>query len=299
MSLYPSLEDMKVDQMTKAQLQVIHQEYVPPRTYEFADVPSSNNIASVYPSLGTYMGLELSEDIIRENMPEYVHQNVSLYEQSSSTLMPVIGNLVAPISSQTTGLQKAQISNGIREIILCKDKDNKVGLRVKDINKGIFVSLVVENSPAALVGLRFGDQILQLNGSNVAGFSVDKVHEIIKKSPVNGIRITVRDRPFERTITLHKDSTANLGFQYKNGKIIAIVKDSSAARNGVLTDHQLLEIDGQNVVGLKDKRIREIIETSPNVVTITVIPSYVYEHMIKKMSGTLVKELMDHSVPTL
>ncbi|XP_066245184.1 syntenin-1-like [Euwallacea similis] len=299
MSLYPSLEDMKVDQMTKAQLQISHQEYAPPRTYEFANVASSNSMASVYPSLGTYMGLELSEDIIIKNMPEYVQQNISLYEQSSSMVMPVIGNLVAPLSSQTTGLQKAQISNGVREVILCKDKDNKVGLRVKDINKGIFVSLVVENSPAALVGLRFGDQILQLNGNNVAGFSVDKVHEIIKKSPVNGIRITVRDRPFERTITLHKDSTANLGFQYKNGKIIAIVKDSSAARNGVLTDHQLLEIDGQNVVGLKDKRIREIIERSPNVVTITVIPSYVYEHMIKKMSGTLVKELMDHSVPTL
>jgi syntenin-1 len=43
-------------------------------------------------------------------------------------------------------------------VILCKDADNKVGLRVKAINKGIFVCLVTRGSPAAMGGLRFGDQ---------------------------------------------------------------------------------------------------------------------------------------------
>lgn len=207
--------------------------------------------------------------------------------------------MVAPLSSQSQGLVKAQVTHGVREVILCKDAENKVGLRVREINKGIFIALVVENSPAALVGLRFGDQILQLNGINVAGFTMDKVHELIKKSPVNGIKIAVRDRPFERTITLHKDSTGGLGFQYKNGKIVALVKDSSAAKNGVLTDHQMLEVDGQNVVGLKDKQIKEIIKKAGNVVTVTVIPSFIYDHMVKKMSGSLLKDLMDHSIPIL
>ena len=58
-------------------------------------------------------------------------------------------------------------------------------------------------------------------------------------------------RPFERTITMQKDSSGHIGFVFKSGKITAIVKDSSAARNGVLTEHQLVEINGQNVVGLK------------------------------------------------
>lgn len=165
---------------------------------------------------------------------------------------------------------------------VCKDKDNKIGIRVRAINNGIFVCLVVENSPAALVGIRFGDQILQINGTNVAGFSMDKVHDILKKSPVNGINIAVRDRPFERTLTLHKDSTGHVGFQFKNGRIVSIVKDSSAAKNGVLTDHQLLEVDGRNVVGLKDKEVTKLIDAAGNVVTITVIPSFVYEHMVKK-----------------
>lgn len=90
------------------------------------------------------------------------------------------------------------------------------------------------------------------------------------------------NRPFERTITLHKDSANTIGFQFKNGKITSIVKDSSAARNGVLINHQLLEVDGQNVIGMKDKEITKIIEKAQQNVTITIMPIYLYDHMVKK-----------------
>lgn len=50
---------------------------------------------------------------------------------------------------------------------------------------------------------------------------------------------------------MQKDSQGYIGFVFKNGKIKSIVKDSSAARNGILTDHQLIEVNGQNVVGMK------------------------------------------------
>jgi syntenin-1 len=65
---------------------------------------------------------------------------------------------------------------------------------VQAISKGVFVSLVMKGSPAALAGLRFGDQILQINGTSVAGFSMDEVHSIFRKGPVNGISVVVRDR---------------------------------------------------------------------------------------------------------
>ena len=109
-------------------------------------------------------------------------------------------------------------------------------------------------------GLRFGDQVLQINGNNVAGFGegkvchvlqfcfspsldgsspefflssgikriclnlhfVTQVHDIFKKADVNNIVLAVRDRPFERTVTLHKDSTGHLGFQYRE---VAAFKD--------------------------------------------------------------------------
>ena len=44
------------------------------------------------------------------------------------------------------------------------DKDGKVGLRVRSVDKGVFVALVTKGSPSAMGGLRFGDQILQING---------------------------------------------------------------------------------------------------------------------------------------
>jgi syntenin-1 len=45
-----------------------------------------------------------------------------------------------------------------------------------------------------LAGIRFGDQILQINGTTVAGFTMDQVHALFRKSPVNGISVVVRDR---------------------------------------------------------------------------------------------------------
>ena len=53
-------------------------------------------------------------------------------------------------------------------------------------------------------------------------------------------------------------------------------------RNGVLIDHYLTEVNGQNVIGLKDKAISEIFAESPRTLTITFMPAFVYDHMMKK-----------------
>ncbi|XP_031832375.1 syntenin-1 [Nomia melanderi] len=286
MSLYPTLEDMKVDQMMKAQQQVESQYNVPPmpQIHNVPSAPPYTSSALLYPSPAEYMGLELGEEVIEENMPEY-----SLVSRTSTALSitatsgPLAG-MVAPLSGQSEGLQRANVTNGIRELILCKDKDGKVGLRVRAVNKGIFVCVVSPNSPAALGGLRFGDQILSINDVSVAGFTMDQVHKMLRDANVNGIRVVVRDRPFERTITMHKDSTGHIGFQFKNGRVTALVENSSAARNGLITDQQILEVNGKNVVGMKDKEITAEIKNGGNIITLTIIPSYIYDHMIKKMN---------------
>ena len=91
MSLYPSLEDMMVDQMIKAQqtsapspaaqalprgggwTQPPQPVSHPPLPASLAPVPAS--VAASYPGLAEYMGLELSEALIRENMPESLPGN--------------------------------------------------------------------------------------------------------------------------------------------------------------------------------------------------------------------------------
>lgn len=300
MSLYPTLEDMKVDHMMKAQVQAESQYAIPMPTEPVVPsapvyVPSAPS--ALYPSLGDYMGLELNEETIAQNMPEYAlakRQNANDVTLTLPTYNSLTG-IVAPLSGQSVALQKAHVTNGIRELILCKDADGKIGVRVHAINNGIFVCLVSQNSPAAMAGLRFGDQILNINDVCVAGYSMDQVHKLLRNANTNGIRVAIRDRPLERTVTMHKDSMGYIGFQFKNGKIIALVKDSSAARNGLLTDHQILEINGKNVVGMKDKDITTEIENGGNIITVTIIPSYIYDHMVKKMSSSLLKNLMDHS----
>ncbi len=73
--------------------------------------------------------------------------------------------MVAPLSSESPAFARSQVNHGIRQVTLCKDAQGKVGLRVRSINKGVFVCLVTKGSPAAQGGLRFGDQILQVCSS--------------------------------------------------------------------------------------------------------------------------------------
>lgn len=320
MSLYPSLEDMQVDKLVQNQRAMINEvikfsqdgpppQPTPPPAVAVATnaspLQANSNVQNgsvVYPALGNFLGLELSDEMIRQNMPEYMTDDVpdTAIQPTNNSLYPTSNNgtIVAPVTGNNLIPAVAQVNHSIRELILCKDAKGKVGLRVQSIDNGVFVCIVVKNSPAALAGLRFGDQILQINGTLVCGYSVDKIHKMLKSSGSNNISVVVRDRPFERTVTLLKDSKGNMGIVFKNGKITSIVKDSSAARNGVLINHNLLEVNGQTVVAMKDKEITKIIADAPgSTIKITIIPTFLFEHLVKKLSTSFLRGKMDHSIP--
>ncbi|XP_034980665.1 syntenin-1 isoform X1 [Zootoca vivipara] len=281
MSLYPSLEDLKVDKVIQAQTSFASNPANPAILSE-ASAPTlqhGNLYPKLYPELAQYMGLSLNEEEIQRNMAMVPAVNSQGLVASPSAM----NYMVAPVTGNDVGVRRAEIKQGIREVILCKDQDGKIGLRLKSVDNGIFVQLVQANSPSSLVGLRFGDQVLQISGENCAGWSSDKAHKILKQAPGERISMIIRDRPFERTITMHKDSTGHVGFIFKNGKITSIAKDSSAARNGLLTEHNICEINGQNVIGLKDAQIADILTSAGNVVTITIMPSQIFEHIIKSL----------------
>lgn len=150
-SLYPSLEDMQVHKIVIAQDQIIREQssradnppynpvMYPQLAYSnqsSAAIPASSDSNALYPELGDFMGLSLND------------ANISQFVTKPS---PTHG-MIAPLSGSSVGLQRSHVTNGIRELILCKGVDGKVGLRVKDINNGIFVTVVVKDSPAALTG---------------------------------------------------------------------------------------------------------------------------------------------------
>jgi len=272
-NLYPTLEDMAVDSLAQHQLaaeQHLAQQAItaPDHTPDIA--------GGLYPALDDWMGID------SKALQEYTPLN-----STTGAVAPVTGSHSA----------RAEIKQGVRSVVGCKSPDTgKIGISTESINKGVFVCYVEEGSVAAKAGLRFGDQILQINGQTVAGWDKSKTISFLKKADPSKIEFAVRDRPFERTITCVKDSSGHVGFQFKNGNINAIVKDSSAARNGMLTDHYIVEIDARNVVGMSDKKILKVIKETGNSVTVTVMPKFVYDHMIKHLGSSL-KKHMDHSDP--
>ena len=209
--------------------------------------------------------------------------------------------MVAPVSGRSVGLAAAAVSHSVREVVLCKDGSGRVGLRLRAVDNGVFVQFVAAGSPAALARVRFGDQLLQLDGENVAGLSGEKVMKKLGSAAADRIVLAIRDRPFERTITLHKDSTGHIGFRYQGNKITHIVKDSSAARNGLLIDHFFLEVNGRNVIQLtvsssllfflfifftlfffQMKELDAVFAGAGDVVTLTIMPAFVYEHIVAR-----------------
>uniref|UniRef100_A0A803J8V1 Syndecan binding protein 2 n=3 Tax=Xenopus tropicalis TaxID=8364 RepID=A0A803J8V1_XENTR len=326
MSIYPSLEDLKVDRVLQAQSTQMAQPAA--ITAAMPSAPQSN--PGLYPNLAelsSYMGLSLTDEEIQLNMALLPAggSEVSVPPALSGGSLAQSGGPVAPVTGNDMGLRRAEIKVGVREVTLCKDQQGKVGLRLRAIDKvsaperqsdgggggllysprltitpppqGIFVQLVQANTPASLVGLRFGDQVLQVDGASCAGWSTERAHKALKRASQDRISLIVRDRPFQRTVTLQKDSAGHVGFIYKRGQITSLVRDGSAARNGLLTNHYLCEINGQNVIGLKDQQVGDILESCGRTVTVTVMPNKIYEHMVKRLSSGLLKNSMDHSVP--
>lgn len=75
MSIYPSLEDMKIDQLMQAQKKYVltsnNVGYQAKQGTSPIHTSPSNQPANVYPALRDFMGLDLSAEMIAQNMPEH------------------------------------------------------------------------------------------------------------------------------------------------------------------------------------------------------------------------------------
>eukprot|EP00056_Hartaetosiga_gracilis_P014107 m.239738 g.239738 ORF g.239738 m.239738 type:complete len:319 (+) comp14008_c0_seq1:90-1046(+) len=315
--LYPTLEDLTVDEAARAQVdagqemmqQQHHQQQLP--YYSTNTLSTSTASNSSNPTISSspygdilqeicatdYLGLDVSDQaIVQYTCPQ------SSSSSSSKALVQSLPGSQAIASVTPKGdknMALAQIKQGVHKVVLAKDQRGKLGVAVKSIDKGVFVSFVWSNSAASMAGVRFGDQILQIDGQDVAGLSDGKALKLLKNAGNERVEIAMRDRPWCRTLTVVKDSTNHCGFTFKNGNIERLVLGSSAARNGLLINHRLIEINGRNVVGMPDAKILEVIKKSPPSITLTIMPTYIYKHLVKKIGSSTIKKYMDHTVPEL
>nr|XP_044997130.1 syntenin-1-like [Jaculus jaculus] len=169
MALHPFLENLKAQNAFSANSAILTEGSVPITL-------GGNLYLKLYPELSQYMGLSLSDEQIHENSAMVPGaQGQGLVARPSS-----VNYIASPVPGNDVGIHRTEIKQGIHEVILCKDQDGKIGLRLKSIDNGVFVQLVQVNSPASLLGLRFGDQVLQINGDNCAGWSSDKARKVLK-----------------------------------------------------------------------------------------------------------------------
>ncbi|KAF6774431.1 hypothetical protein AHF37_05900 [Paragonimus kellicotti] len=292
MPLYPTFEDLKVDEIINHQNQ------------KLMGLPQNN--PDTYSPVTGCMGLNQTHFHYNEFgqlVPGPASSPVIRAMPSQPALSEVAQGQPAVLASADSGaIQKssgdsAEIKYGIRRIVLCKDDKGKVGVQLVSVNNGIFISFVRNQSPAALGGLRFGDQVLAIGDRVLAGLSSSKAMGLIGKADKNNVVFLVRDRPLERTVVVNKNSSGCLGINVEHGMITAIVKDSSAARNGVLTNHQIVEVDGQNVLGLKDKQLVALLRQRGTSVRLTLLPHSVYRHLVRHLWKNQLRYEMDRSIP--
>lgn len=260
-------------------------------------VPTGAAGGGLYSGLGleellSYGGLDISPAALEAQMGS----ELAVATRSTSGSYQPLAAITQP---GNIGVARAAKKEGVRPVTLAKGPDGKIGIAPVAIDNGIFVGFVWKDSAAAMAGIRFGDQLLSINGESVSGWTAKQTIKCLGKQDTNGITLAIRDRPYARPVTFQKDSANTVGFYLKKGAVSDIVKDSSAARNGLLTKHNVLEVNGQNVVALSDKDVIAIIQASPVTVTLTIIPAFVYKHLVTKIGFKKIKEYMDHSIPEM
>ncbi|CAJ0582855.1 unnamed protein product, partial [Mesorhabditis spiculigera] len=299
MLVYPSLEDMVVDQTMRASLA---QPSAPQLAGSRADTVSVRSLD--YPSLYPSLNEEATSSKETSASTPFLNHSISYDERGPLLERPnlpalsySVSSLVAPITGLAPGFEQANLHHGVRNIYVPKAHDGKIGMRLTEIDRGLFVQFVLKESPAAHQGLRFADQILQIGGKEVFGLGNAKAMQLIEKVPLTeGVLMVVRDRPFCRVITLHKDENGKLGFTHRDNKINAVTPDSSASKNGVTINQAIVEVDGISVIAYCTAEVAQVLENAPRTVSLTVMPWDKYEKLVYKIDSKLLRQ-QDHSVP--
>ncbi|KNC83589.1 hypothetical protein SARC_04173 [Sphaeroforma arctica JP610] len=143
-------------------------------------------------------------------------------------------------------------------------------------NGNVYVSGVWANWPAFIAGLRFGDQILKINDVRVQGLRPAQVYELLAASDAHVLRI--KSHPFEHTVTVERRENPEtgaleiLGITFLKGNILKVLPGTAVARSGfTFTDHYIIAVNDDIVLGLPDKLIMQKFKETGSVVSVTVV----------------------------
>ncbi|VDO08264.1 unnamed protein product [Rodentolepis nana] len=226
----------------------------------------------------TFLGLDWNNLKNNEN-GDKVHFPMP---ENGATLFNTMG-IAIPGNKTPEPRDPIPVNQEVRELII-KSKCN-FGMTLRNFENGIFVSHVRAGTPAAKVGLRFGDQILRIGDKNVAGMKGKDAYEYALSLKLRAVSFIIRDRPLERVVDLTRNDQGQVGMFIVKGGVVEILNESSAENNGVIKRSQICEINGINVIGFPDEKIAEVIKAAENdLIRVTIIPQDFYRHLTKRLT---------------
>ncbi|VDO04247.1 unnamed protein product [Rodentolepis nana] len=290
MSLYPSIESLTIGKEAVAQKNL--------ENAVIAAVSSAPEASVSYGDLATtFLGIDLSRVAYDDfGNPYYLDSSKSTAENNAITTRPCGSIVPVQAAGAIVPRDSITVSQNVREVRLQKDKRGLLGIQLKNLDSGVFIVFVESDSPAAVAGLRFGDQVLKIDEEYMAGKKGKKAMTFVKKRCGETVTLVIRDRPLERALTLTKDSHGSVGLFIEDGLIKSVVEGSSAYRNGVLTHTYICEVNGINCLGMSDKKIRELLKIAPVEVKITLIPEFYFDELTKRL-GRYQWKRMDRTMP--
>lgn len=124
------------------------------------------------------------------------------------------------------------------------------------------IGLVEEGTLASEVGLRIGDEIIAVNGSEINRWQ----EALLPLYTNDGVTFTVKNENGERTVDVPRKlgETEEFGiYQHYDAQVGTIISDSPAERAGFQPQDKILAIDSESIIGWE--HMRKIIEANPDV----------------------------------
>jgi C-terminal processing protease CtpA/Prc len=301
-SFYPSLETLILgeivsgnnsDDVKNTYLQDINRSKPRPKSI-YNSTESNKSTKSNKSITGTNLYGKLTEMLNEITDGDY--DDIRNHENQIAKISPenTIAIFETPVVNNMTHRDGCRVVHLIRE-----QSDSSLGIGFANIDNGYYISFIGRNSSASRGQIRFGDQIIRINSLEMAGIPGKQVQKYIKCLPIDQpVSVIIRDRPLQRVFHLCKNELNQVGIVVKHGYISQLIANTSATRNGVPINHQIVEINSQNVIGLSNNDIIKIIQQSDMHVSISVIPLSIYKTLVARVGHSKLKHSMDHSFMT-
>lgn len=288
-SLYPSIESLMVSEVVTGNKTVdeVTETYLSNINKNTKKTDTKSIYADLNRQLEEYVGSVTDNDLSdirnKENQIVLSNQNKEIVTQNTMF---------------QNNMSNMMIGNTLRKVIVIKDGKTPMGLGLIFIDNCHYVCYVERDSPASYAQIRFGDQIVRVNSLETAGMDGKKIVKYISSLPIGSVSFLIRNRPLQKVYQLHKNEHNQVGIGFKKGVIDTLIKDSSAARNGIPINHKIIEVNYQNVIGLSDMDILRILKETQGCIYLSLMKVKDYNELIAGVGKKKMK-LMDHSFMTL